>query len=240
MGWLDDLTLYAHRQLDDRVLDALYGRGVSDEQIDLYKLGHLNGIIPSLPADAKDFIKWAQGDGRIDDVVTLPLTNALGHVLGMQFRHVDQARKGYSEYVIEREEPVFFGLGQAMPEIWRTRRAFLVEGAFDVFPVQRAIPYVFATLTARVPAQLARFLRRIVKHVALGYDMDRTGRASCERFVKNYGHDFEVQTIAYPPARLADGKLAKDPSDIWEAWGDTRLQAFLKSTQESFDASNLR
>jgi DNA primase len=239
MSWLDDLAAHAHQQLDERVRDALYGRGVSDEQIDLYNLGHLNGVIPALPAEAKDFVKWAQGEGRIDDVFTLPLTNALGQILGMQFRHVDQARKGYSEYVIEREEPVLFGLGQAMPAVWRTRRAFVVEGAFDVFPIQRGIPYVFATLTARVPNQLARFLRRLVKHVALGYDMDRTGRASCARFTKAYGDTFEVQTIAYPPARLADGKLAKDPSEIWEAWGDTRLLAFLKSTQESFDASNL-
>jgi DNA primase len=239
MSWLDTLVSFTQEQLDERARDALLGRGVTDEQVDLYRLGYLNSRLPSLPEEAKDFLKWAQEPGRIDDVFVLPLTNSLGKVLGVQFRHIDQSRKGYREYVLDREEPVFFGLGQAMPEIWRTRRAFLVEGAFDVFPVQRAIPYVFATLTARVPEQLARLLRRLVRHVSLGYDMDRTGRESCAKFTQAYGADFEIQTIAYPPAKLADGKTAKDPSEIWEAWGDQRLIAFLKSTQETYYASNL-
>ena len=240
MTWLDSLVEFAQGRLDNRVRSALWGRGVTDEQIALYRLGHLNSILPSLPAEAKDFCEWARTEGRIDDVFVLPLTNALGQVLGVQFRHVEQGRKGYREYVLTREEPVYFGLGQAIEAIWKQERAFIVEGAFDVFPIQRAIPGVFATLTARVPEQLIRFLRRLVSHVSLGYDMDKAGREACARFTSVHGDDFEVQIISYPPARTADGKLAKDPSEIWEAWGDARFQAFLLSTQETYYAPNLR
>jgi DNA primase len=240
MTWLDDLVVFAQGRLDERVRSALWGRGVTDEQMDLYRIGHLNSILPSLPMpEAKEFCEWARVDGRIDDVFVLPLTNALGQILGVQFRHVEQGRKGYREYVLERDEPVLFGLAQALPAIWKTERAFIVEGAFDVFPVQRVVPYTFATLTARVPEQLIRFLRRLVSHVSLGYDMDKTGREACARFTTAHGVDFEVQTINYPPARTADGKVAKDPSEIWEAWGDDRLQAFLLSTQETYYATNL-
>lgn len=241
MTWLDDLVAFAQTRLDDRAREALWGRGVTDEQMVLYRIGHLNSILPSLPMpDAKEFCEWARTDGRIDDVFVLPLTNALGQIQGVQFRHIDVKRKGYREFVLDRDEPVYFGLAQAVEAIWKSERAFIVEGAFDVFPVQRAVPYTFATLTARVPEQLIRFLRRLVSHVSLGYDMDKTGRAACSRFSSAHGADFDVQIIDYPPARLADGKLAKDPSEIWEAWGDERLQAFLLSTQETYYAPNLR
>ena len=234
MTWLDDLIGASQELVDDRVREALWGRGVTDEQISLYKIGHLNSRLPALPADAAQFVKWSQVPGRIDDVFVLPLTNALGQVLGVQFRHVDLAVKGYREFLLEREEPVLFGLSQAVDAMWKTQRVFLVEGAFDVFPVQRAIPYVFATLTARVPEQLVRFLRRLVRHISLGYDMDRTGRESSARFTHAYGAEFEIQTVSYPKAKMADGKIAKDPSEIWEAWGDTRLHEFLLSTQETY------
>lgn len=240
MTWLEDLVAFAQGRLDTRARESLWGRGVTDEQIDLFQLGYLSGILPPLGPEARDFCEWARGEGRIDDVFVLPLTNALGQIQGLQFRHVEQGRKGYREYVIERDEPVYFGFAQAIPHIWEQERAFVVEGAFDVFPVQRVVPYTFATLTARVPEQLIRFLRRLVSHVSLGYDMDKAGREACARFASAHGADFEVQTINYPPARLADGKLAKDPSEIWEAWGDERLRAFLLSTQETYYASNLR
>ena len=231
--WMDTLVAYAHEQLDERVTESLWGRGVDDEQMAIYQIGHLNRSLPQLPKEAEGFLKWVNEADRLNDVYVLPLTNALGEILGIQLRHVDQAKKGYREFVLSREEPVFFGLGQAAPYIWQTRRVFLVEGAFDVFPVQRVIPQTFATLTARVTDQLVRFLRRLVRHICLGYDMDQKGREASRAFAKAYEKDFQIQIVTYPQAKQVDGKIAKDPAEIWEAWGDPRLQEFLLSTQEN-------
>jgi hypothetical protein len=77
MTWLDDLVVFAQGRLDERVRSALWGRGVTDEQMDLYRIGHLNSILPSLPMpEAKEFCEWARVDGRIDDVFVLPRTNS--------------------------------------------------------------------------------------------------------------------------------------------------------------------
>ena len=68
----------------------------------------------------------------------------------------------------------------------------------------------------------------------LGYDLDSTGQSASARIVKKMGRDFDIQVVVYPQARMADGKTAKDPGDIWEAWGDSRFREFLLTTQETF------
>lgn len=231
--YLETLVAYAHKQLSPRVWDALGSRGVSDSQISLYRVGYLNKVLPTLEG-AAPFMAWASQDNRLDDVLVLPLTNALGRVLGVQLRHVDQARKGYMTYIADPRGPVLFGLGQAIDSIWRTEKVFLVEGGFDLFPVQRVLPYTVATLTARMTNLFARFLKRFVKRVYVGYDLDSTGRDASARIVKTRGSDFEVRVVKYPHVCMSDGKVAKDPGDIWEAWGDTRFHEFLLTTQETF------
>jgi DNA primase len=132
------------------------------------------------------------------------------------------------DFIEGKDEAVLFGLAQAIPHIWRTRSVFLVEGAFDLFPIQRHVPQVVATLTARVVDALVRVLRRLVRRIWLGYDMDETGRRGSDRFIKAHGDDFEdVSIIEYPKVKMISGKLIKDPGDLWEAWGDTQLGAFL-------------
>ena len=215
------------------------GRGVSDDQIDLFRIGYLNGRLPELEG-AAPFLKWANTQDRLDDVFVLPLTNALGEILGVQFRHVDQNRKGYMTYIEGNGEPVLFGLGQAVDSIWRTGKIFLVEGGFDLFPVQRVLTYTVATLTARVTTSFARFLKRCVHQVYLGYDLDATGRSASAQIKKKMGSEFDIQIITYPQVMMLEGKVAKDPGDIWEAWGDTRFREFLLSTQEMFNATSIR
>ena len=233
IDYLDTVVSYAQGLLGDFQRDALCGRGVSDAQIELFRIGYLNGNLPVLE-DAAPFLKWAKTQDRLDDVFVLPLTNALGQILGVQFRHVNQDRKGYMTYIDGHGEPVLFGLGQAIDSIWRTGKIFLVEGGFDLFPIQRVLPYTVATLTARVTTSFARFLKRCVQQVYLGYDLDSTGQSASARIVKKMGRDFDIQVVVYPQARMADGKTAKDPGDIWEAWGDSRFREFLLTTQETF------
>ena len=68
----------------------------------------------------------------------------------------------------------------------------------------------------------------------IGYDLDTTGREASARIIKTKSKDFEIRSVTYPHAVLADGKIAKDPGDVWEAWGDVRFREFLLKTQETF------
>jgi DNA primase len=221
------------QSVPDRVREALWTRGVTDEQISLFQIGHVNGALPDVEYP-DGFAKWCSVGDRLDDSYVLPLTNVLGEVRGVQFRHVDRARGGYMDYIEANDEAIFFGLGQAAPHMWASRGAFLVEGGFDLFPVQRVYPATIGTLTARVTEPLLRLLRRLVTRVWLGYDMDDAGRRACARYKKQLTEltEFQlVKVVEWPRCTMVGTtKLAKDPADIWETWGDAKFQEHMKKT----------
>lgn len=235
MGWLDDLVAHAHGAIGNRELEVLYGRGVSDEQIDLFSLGHLRHGPPANLPLSEDFMEWASRGGRLDDVFVLPLTNAVGSIRGIQVRHVDRKRKGYSDFIEGNDEAILFGLGQAAPRMFDLGYAMLVEGAFDLFPLQRHVEPVFSTLHAGISALTARLLRRLVSDLWLGYDSDPAGRHACKGIEVEHGDTFKVHTITFPRVQLPNGDKAKDPSDLWEAWGDDRMAKFLRSLREDWN-----
>lgn len=201
-------------------------RGVSDAQINLFRIGYIDREFPAdLP---QDFLKWANGKA-IEDVYVFPLTNTLGDVRGFQFRYVDRERSGYMDYILDDGQPVLFGLAQAMPTIWRTGHVLLVEGNFDLFPIQRAFPGTISTLTARVPENLIHTFRRLVREIWFGYDMDAAGRRGIANFARDHGQGFVVHQIDYPTPLMPNGKKAKDPGDLWEVWGDDKLGSLVRS-----------
>lgn len=227
--WLDALVSHAASRLDERVQEALFARGVSEEQMTVYQLGYLDRELPSLDYP-QEFLEWSHHGKKLDDVLVLPLTNTLGVVRGLQFRHVERDRTGYMDWFATKEEPVLFGLGQAMPHVWATRSIYLVEGAFDHFPLQRHIPTIVATLTAHVGANFLRSLRRLVDEIWLGYDMDQAGRHACLAFTKAHGKEFtRVHTVTYPKVQIVGGHVVKDPGELWEAWGDSQVAQFVRT-----------
>jgi len=239
MRWLDALVEFAHDQLGDRELEALWMRGVSDEQIEQFQLGWLDRQLPD--ADGGDSFrqKYKETPWWLRDVFVLPLTNTLGQVKGVQLRRVDPEQKGYSDFSPHEDEPVLFGLAQAMPHVWKSGALWVVEGAFDLFPLQRVCPNVTATLTNRLTDQVARTLRRLVDDLWLAYDMDSKGREAVSRVFKQHGRDFKLHDVRFPRVRTLDGKgQVKDPSELWEVWGDAQLRPFLKRKLGPYDTED--
>ena len=233
MPWTDDLLAFSAGQLTPRLCESLYARGVTDEQIQHFQIGYVNKRLPTLEG-ADDFLKWSHQGAKLDDMFVLPLTTTLGVVKGFQFRHVDRGRKGYTDFFLSQDEPVLFGLGQAMPHVWTTEKVLLVEGAFDLFPLQRHVPAVFATMTAKVTLPVVRLLRRLVHQVWLGYDMDAKGRKACFEFVREFGREFDTHIVAYPKLyKVGSKELLNDPGDLWETWGDIRVGEFVKSVMDT-------
>ena len=226
--WLEDFVQASTQALDDSVREALYARGVTDEQIALYQLGYVDRKLPELDYP-EGFTKWSYGGSKLDSMFVLPLTNALGEIKGLQFRHVEQGKKGYTDFIPEKGEAVLFGLGQAMPHIWESRRILLVEGAFDVFPMQRYFPEAVATLTAHLLDALVRVLTRVeVSDIWLGYDSDQTGRDSTQKVKRAYGDKFRLHFLTFPKIPMVDGKETKDPSGLWETWGEQKFGSFVR------------
>lgn len=228
MTWLEEFVALAHDCLGVRVIEALWARGVSSEQIEMYQLGYMSGQLPKLEYP-KAFLEWCRGGRRLEDSFVLPLTNALGQIRGLQFRRVDPDKKGYSDYTPFPEEPSTFGFVQAMPHIWRTEAVVIVEGVFDVFPVQRCIPQVIPMLTNRLSEAMGRALKRLVTDIWLAFDMDPKGREAVLRTSWTYRDRFTIHDIKFPSPMALDGRRrVKDPSELWEVWGDDRFKKVLQ------------
>lgn len=226
MNWMQDLAEFASNQLSEREREALLSRGVSYEQMELYQIGYLNKSLPvGLPSD---FLGWSKEGQKLDDVFVFPLTTVLGEIRGFQFRHVSRERTGYIDF-FDRQEPCLFGLGQAAKAVWESGYVYLVEGVFDLLPVQRAAPFTVAALTAYVNKDTVRLFRRFVRKIWLGFDMDEPGRKGCKIFQSKHGREFEVYVVEYP---LVNGERVKDPGELWEKWGDAQIIPFIRSTIE--------
>lgn len=228
MAWLEDFVKLAAERVDERVIDALNARGVSDDQIRNFQVGYVNKILPSL-SYPEDFLKWSCGGSRLEDMYCFPVTNVLGEIRGFQCRPVNREIRGYSDYFVDTGEPALFGLAQAAPYMWELRSGTVVEGVFDLFPVQRHDPTVVATLTARVPESFLRTLKRMCRRVVLGYDNDHTGRKHVRAFMEEQAGEFDsLVDIQWKKITMLDGKISKDPGDLWEIWGDKELGDFIR------------
>lgn len=229
--WLDDFIGFSQQSLSgDRELEGLWGRGVTDDQIRNFGVGYVD-VLPQEFRKVDEFYRdwWARG--RFTDVYVFPLTNTLGQVKGVQVRRVDRDVKGYSDWFLIKDEPILFGLSQATPSIWSTQRVVLVEGVFDFFPVQRVYPETVSTLTSDVSSPFVRILKRLVREVWFCYDFDKAGFKGVRDFTDNHLQAFErvFSSSKFPRVKMASGKLAKDPSDAWEALGDERFGVVLRA-----------
>lgn len=233
MTWLKTFVKRAHDGMGVDAREALWRRGVTDAQIDSLEIGFLpRACLPAVEVSPRFRGWWANHSSRYRNALVFPLTNTLGDVHGVQFRDLDPKVRGYLDYFETKEEPAFFGLAQAMPSVWQTEEVWLVEGAFDLCPLQRHVPNVIATIHAGVSKQLARVLRRVARTLWVAYDMDSTGLTVSYGLARELRELFKVVVVKFPRAPLAAGGTAKDPNDLWSAWGDVGLGAYLQKVRQ--------
>ena len=231
MSWLDSFVEYSHELLDEQAREALWTRGATNAQIDSYRIGYLDSEIPALKYP-KDFLEWSSNGHTLRNMIVFPLTTSLGEIRGLQFRSLNPAIKGYRDYLPYHEEPVFFGLSQAVSAMWETEEACVVEGAFDLFPVQRQCPGTVATLTSHVTGELARLLRRFLGTLWVFYDRDSAGFEGGKKLLQSdYRKQFTIKVLRIPkiPKTVGEGWV-KDPAELWEAWGDERFGVFWRQS----------
>jgi hypothetical protein len=211
--------------------EAIWLRGVSDLQIEAFRIGYVGLSPPEGPSYPSNFAYWwKHHEEKVTDSFVLPLTNWVGEIRGLQFRPLDRNRKFYMDYFLDRTELTLFGLSQAAQSVWDTGEVVVVEGGFDLLPVQRAVPNVISTLTAKVSRQLVRSLKRLTKTVHMFYDNDEPGRDGTQKFIKYHAKDLEIRAWNYPTGVVMyGGKPVKDPGDLWETWGDDRLCRYIKT-----------
>ncbi len=224
-------NLHLSLSLDNTSLSRFIARGGTYEQLDLFRVGLLTGDnFETLPPDLANWVthnvpSFMHGaeDPR---VYTLPLTSPDGHIRGIQFRDTDQTVKGYQMYSLPGAAsvfPILFGLAQAMPTIYTSGRLLIVEGAFDLFPVQRVFPGSLSTLTASISTVFRRWVLRLVRQLFVFYDNDRTGNVAFQRLVEM----FDNTTVTVSRVAYTRGMTQKDPADIFCAHGLSAISSML-------------
>jgi len=223
-------------------------RQLSDETIDLYRIGYAN-------ADnqiARELVKrgynmdllLAADVSRISDEskttydtfrkrIIFPYLNLYGKPIGFTGRITDNTAKAAKylntgDTVLFNKGNVLFGLFQAKEAIANANKAYLLEGQFDVasFAQHGVRNAVAGSGTALTDAQ-ARLLKRFTNTVVQIYDTDNAGlKASISNAKTLLAHGFDVKAILLP-----DGQ---DPDDYAKASGDEDLAVLIGNREMSF------
>ena len=172
---------------------------------------------------------------RIEGWLICPFHSPRGRVLGFEARRVD--RKEMSQFKLSPDaywNPVFLGLGRAMPAILRGRDIWVSEGQFDLYALDWVIPEGDAnlsSLTAHLTPSHVEFLWRaslLGCHVHLVYDNDESGRKGLYGFTDDTGKDhwgalksLEWVGVSCVPVTYSGGN---DPGAIWENGGEHALR----------------
>ncbi len=191
--------------------EYLRGRGASESQIEALRIGSIRGKFDQVDGDQRRFTKWSHGLTRIQGHLSFPLHDQTSSVAGLLIR--DLVEKNYSKWTLSaaKGSAYFFGLPAAIEAIWATRVAWIVEGPFDWFPLQRLYPNTLATTTDALTWHQCTFIRRYVRTVMLALDMDAAGREGIEISRKRLGRGVDIRPVTYP---------LKDPGSFWEQRGE--------------------
>jgi len=210
----------ANLQRHPEAVDFLLSRGVSEEQIRQFRVGWSSRVVKI----SKDGNVFYDGPRVNTGYVLFPLTRLDQSPTGFITRAV--AEKEYYKWVAKSPGPWFFGTTRGcLEEIWRTKSVFLVEGAFDFFPLQRIYANTLCVSTANLSSQQYRFLERFVDKVFLYFDSDKTGQKSSDSIRKKAWNYFSTKSSPFKCIVLSS--KFKDIGEAWYEWGDTKLKNYI-------------
>lgn len=163
-----------------------------------------------------------------------PLLCPRGRVLGVSGRRAPY--KDISRHLLPEADwhPVFVGLTpDAMSRIWDGTDIWVVEGIFDLFPLEWARPHdvVLGTERAHMASQhidfMTRFARRPGQRVWLVYDNDVAGQKAMHGGVNAQGQKRLGALQRLQRAGVAAAPFAysgKDPGAVWEHGGAEKVR----------------
>jgi DNA primase len=181
--------------------EYLSGREISTDLIDRYRIGYappgwrnlMESLGPKIPLrDLERSGLIARSDRRPDepydrfrDRLMFPIRNAAGSLVGFGGRTLGDDRAKYlntSETPRFRKGRILYGLDVAKRILRESRRAFLVEGYFDVLGAAAAgVEGVVASMGTALTPEQSRLLARFTDEVVVGYDGDEAGEKAYRR-----------------------------------------------------------
>lgn len=232
--WLEPLleTL----ELSEESRGYLLARGATSSQI--LSWGCFTWECPSDPCPDEGFRKSYGSHGeKIEDRLIIPLFTPRGQFVGWDSRATGlEKRTGRYRIGDCPWEPVFLGIQDALPKLWEGSDVYIVEGAFDVFALQRARPE--AAVLGSGPAALnylqLAFLRRFSRgRIWMAYDNDSAGKKGAEKAMKDLKYRRkDVQVLRY-------GEAGDDPGKIWSDGGEQKLLRVFARDEDGYVESQI-
>ena len=183
--FLDDLTVSTHASLVryGNVLEYLKGRNVTAEDVKRYRIGY--GRVLNIPDDGTDdrkrFMEESAYGRKFEGMILFPFTEPLGRVVGLIGRSLEN--KYFKIFATEEAKSTgfFFGLAQALPEIYRTGRAYIVEGPFDTVAFSKVVLNTVGALTAGLNEAQFKLLRLYCDNIVTVFDSDAPGERATNK-----------------------------------------------------------
>lgn len=221
-------------------LSYLYGRGITAEAVEKFRLGYSLDRSTALTEAARSSgfdinVMTALGltgksqEGRYYDRfrgrVIFPIMNASGRVIAFGGRDL---KGGPAKYVNSPESSLYkksnelYGIFQAKAEIVRQDKCFLVEGYLDVIGMwQAGLQNVVASSgTALTDGQIA-LIHRFTGKITLIYDGDAAGiKASLRGIDMLLKHRMEVKVVLLPGGHDPDSFAREQGADNFRKYID--------------------
>lgn len=230
MSWLADHL--ANCRLEEPHEGYVLGRGGREKSIQGMGLVTWSPMSEEAP-DGEFHRRYGRHGERLAEWLIWPLLSARGRVLGFAGRRIDE--KTITRYLLPEAawNPIWTGLTpEAMRRIWNGGDVWVVEGIFDLLPLEWATPDADAVLgseRAQLTDKHVEFLRRFCKGtVKMVYDNDETGRKGSHGWTDETGK-FKwgaLQRLERVGLRaVAVPYQGKDPGEVWRSGGAAAIQA---------------
>jgi DNA primase len=144
------------------------------------------------------------------------------------------------EIEIYKKRQTLYGIDLALPEIRRTKTAYIAEGYLDVIALHQAgITNAVAPLGTAFTDEQAKLLNRWAERIILVFDSDEAGQKAAYKSIiicRRNGLSCAVSQPEYAlKQELSDYGIYKDPADILQKFGALLLNKILKYVINDFE-----
>jgi DNA primase len=234
-------------------------RGIIDEMIERFCLGYApesrywlhdflsqKGYSPEFLASSGLFSSKDKRSSFFTGRLMFPIRDRQGRTVAFGGRSLPgQAREGWEppkyinppELPIYRKGETFYAADLAMPEIRKTKTAYVAEGYLDVIALHQAgITNAIAPLGTAFTDEQAKLLKRWAEKIILFFDSDEAGQSAAVKGIYTCRRNGLGCSVVTPDASLAGSAGgAKDPAEILQNSGPGELLKQAKCFINDFD-----